>query len=81
MSQYRNERRAYFPLVGDEVVVHGRFAGNLLVEAVDSERKTATLRNIRSNSLITDVAWTTIIPLKHLPNLKAVTDAIESGEL
>lgn len=68
-------------MVGDEVVVHGRFAGKLLVETVDPERKTATLRNIGINALITDVAWTTNVPLKHLPNLKAVTDAIKNGEL
>lgn len=78
MPRYRNERRAYLPLVGDEVVVHGRFLGKLLVETVDAERKTATLRNLHSNALITDVAWTSMLPLKHLPGLKA---AIESGEL
>ena len=80
MSQYRNERRAYFPLVGDEVVIHGRFIGKFLVEEVDAERRTANLRSIRDNTLITDVAWETILPLKHLRGLGAAIDGIENGE-
>ena len=81
MSQYRNERRAYSPAIGDEVVVHGRFVGKLLVESVDTERQTATLRNLHNDSLIRDVAWKTMLPLKHLPGLAAMADGFKDGEI
>jgi hypothetical protein len=80
MPQYQNERRAYVPLVGDEVVIEGRFIGKLLVEKVDPVRRTAILRNARDNTLITDVTWETILPLKYLSGIAGAIDAIEKGE-
>ncbi len=80
MPQYRNERREYLPSNGDEVVVHGRFMGKLVVEDVDVERKTANLRNLRDNTLTEGVPWSTILPLKQLRGLRSVIEGISKEE-
>jgi hypothetical protein len=80
MSSYRNERRKYVPLVGDEVVLAGRFEGKFLVEEVDADEKTAVLRHMRTNALVKGAMWTTMYPLKHLTKINEVITAIEDGQ-
>jgi hypothetical protein len=67
-------------VVGDEVVIHGRFSGKFLVEAIDAESQMANLRNIRDNTLMRDVGWEAILPLKHLSGLAAAIDGIEGDK-
>ena len=73
--------RSRLPLVGDEVVLTGRFDGRFLVEEVDGDKKTAVLRHMRTNNLVKDVAWTIMYPLKHFRLLAEVITAIEDEEL
>ncbi|MGA2909944.1 MAG: hypothetical protein ABSE36_19780 [Terracidiphilus sp.] len=80
MSSYRNERRKYVPVIGDEVVLTGRYGGTYLVDEVDAVEKTAVVRHKGTNALLNGVEWTTMLPLKHLEGLAAIVKAIDDGE-
>jgi hypothetical protein len=80
MSTYRNEQRKYVLVSGDEVVLIGRHRGIYLVDEVDAVEKTAVLRHQKNNTLLVGVAWTTMLPLKHLRGLAAFVKAIEDGK-
>ena len=80
MSIDRNERRRYVPVTGDEVVLIGRYGGIYLVDEVDDVEKTAVLRHKRTNTRLNGVAWTTMLPLKHLRGIAEFVKAIEDGE-
>jgi hypothetical protein len=71
-------RRDYVPTVGEEVLLLNHL-GTFMVEEVDSDSKTASLRVLRSGVLMKDVEWRTIWPLDD--NTRAVlTDIFNSQE-
>ncbi len=55
-------RREYVPTVGDEVLVVNHL-GTFIVEEVDADAKTASLRVLRSGILMKHVEWQTLRPL------------------
>ena len=80
MSTYRNERRKYVPVIGDEVVLTGRYSGTYLVDEIDATEKTAILRHKGTGTLLNGVDWTTMLPLSHLGGLAAIIKTIDDGE-
>ncbi|WP_162601406.1 hypothetical protein [Occallatibacter savannae] len=54
--------REYIPTVGEEVLLVNHL-GTFMVEEVDCERKTASVRVRRSGLLMEGVEWRTIWPL------------------
>jgi len=50
------------PTVGEEVLL-ANYLGSFLVEDVNVEAKTASLRRLQTNALIKDVEWSRIWPL------------------
>lgn len=55
-------RREYVPTVGEAVLVVNHL-GTFVVEEVDADANTASLRVLRSGLLMKDVEWRTICPL------------------
>jgi hypothetical protein len=54
--------RDHVPTVGEEVLLLNHL-GTFMVEEVDGDAKTASLRVLRSGVLMKDVGWSTIWPL------------------
>jgi hypothetical protein len=54
----------YAPTIGEEVLVTNHL-GSFMVEEIDAEAKTASLRVLRSGVLMKNVTWSTIWPLSN----------------
>lgn len=52
----------HVPIVGEEIMLTNHF-GSFMVEEVDADAKTASVRVLRSGILIKDVEWSRIWPL------------------